>query len=369
MNYYIEISRLVDFALSGNRVEVTNQVNKLIEQLQNDGDLVAAQGLTKKVSNLGSKVVNPQGIFNKPIPVEKDNRFSLADKTFPDENCSKVFLSPRKSEEIESFLDYIRKQEKLLELGIPSNPSLLLHGVPGTGKSQLANYIASELKLPLITARSDALISSYLGSTSKNIRSLLEYANSEPCVLFLDEFDSIAKARDDKNEIGELKRVVVSLLQNIDSLNNTVVVAATNHPHLLDPAVWRRFHYKMELGLPELQVRQKLIDSLLKRFVSDEHDISILAKLTDQRTGAEIEMVIHEYLRFIVVNELPFELGAICRRVLIDKYPNLTFDAQVKKEELARLHECDNNLFTYRLLALVFDISLSYVGKLLKGNR
>ncbi|HAS6029469.1 DNA-binding protein [Vibrio vulnificus] len=369
MEYYIEISRLVDKALSGNRIEVVNQVTKLVDLLEKNGDMLAAQGLAKKLSSSGRNAINAQSVFQKPIPVEKDNRFALADKSMPSESSSKVFLSDGKTQDVKAFLDYIRKQDKLYELGIPSNPSLLLHGVPGTGKSQLASHIACELSLPLITARSDALISSYLGSTSKNIRSLLEYANSEPCVLFLDEFDSIAKARDDKNEIGELKRVVVSLLQNIDSLDNTVVIAATNHPHLLDPAVWRRFHYKMELGLPEHDVRHRIIDHLLNTFRVNESDISVLAKITDQMTGAEIEMVIHEYLRFIIVNDFSFELGALCRKILADKHSNLTFDVTNRKEELAWLHECDTNLYTYRLLALVFDISSSYVGKLLKGNK
>ncbi len=148
---------------------------------------------------------------------------------------------------VNAFVSYLGKKDELNALNIPINPTLLLFGPPGTGKSKLAANIAARVGLPLVTARADALISSYLGSTSKNIRSLMEYAKSEPCVLFLDEFDSIAKARDDKNEIGELKRVVVSLLQNIDTLKDTIVIAATNHAHLLDPAIGRRFHYKMEL--------------------------------------------------------------------------------------------------------------------------
>ncbi|HAS4572866.1 TPA: ATP-binding protein [Vibrio cholerae] len=368
MEYYVEVSRLVDSAVAGNQTNSINLTRKLIDALKNNGDFVAAAGLEKKLATVQSSPIKSQGLFEKPVPVEKDNRFALADRIFPSPDESKVFLSAAKSEEIKSFLTYILKQERLREVGIPANPSLLLYGMPGTGKSQLANYIASELNLPLVIARSDALISSYLGSTSKNIRSLLEYASTEPCVLFLDEFDSIAKARDDKNEIGELKRVVVSLLQNIDSLNNTVLVAATNHPHLLDPAVWRRFHYKMELGLPDLDVRRNLIHNILNNFIDNDCDIMILAKLTSDKTGAEIKMVIHEYLRFIIVNDLDFDLGDICRRILKDKYTHLSFEPENKRQEIIWLHGCDNGLFTYRLLALIFDISLSYVGKILKGS-
>ena len=96
----------------------------------------------------------------------------------------------------------------------------MLYGVPGCGKSTVAKYIAQQIGLPLVIARLDALVSSLLGSTSKNIRKVFDFADSRPCILFLDEFDAIAKARDDQHELGELKRVINSLLQNIDSLSS-----------------------------------------------------------------------------------------------------------------------------------------------------
>lgn len=368
MEYYSEISKLVDSALVGNRQDALKQIQNLINILTDHGDTVAAKGLSNKLSGNIKNTISTQSVFNKPIPVEKDNRFSLADRTLPQENESIVFLSAEKELEIRSFIEYILKQDKLAEVGIPSNPTLLLYGIPGTGKSQLAKYIASKLDMPLITARADALISSYLGSTSKNIRSLLEYANSEPCVLFLDEFDAIAKARDDKNEIGELKRVVVSLLQNIDSLKNTILIAATNHQHLLDPAVWRRFHYKMELSKPDIHVRSSLINHLLINFSIDEEDVIILSKLSDDLTGAEIEMIIYDYLRYIVINDINFNSTDISQRILKSKFVNLTFNSDERKQELDLLHEYDKNLFTYRLLATIFGISSSYVGKILKGK-
>ena len=96
---------------------------------------------------------------------------------------------------------------------------MLLYGPPGVGKSETAKYVAARLEVPLYTVRTDSLVSSYLGSTSKNLRSVFDFVSAEPCVLFLDELDAIAKQRDDSQELGELKRVVISLLQNIDKLN------------------------------------------------------------------------------------------------------------------------------------------------------
>ncbi|MFX5839347.1 ATP-binding protein, partial [Acinetobacter baumannii] len=123
--------------------------------------------------------------------------------------------------------------------------SFLMYGPPGTGKTRLARHIATELGLELYVARLDGLISSYLGSTSKNIRALFDFAARTPCVLFLDEFDAIAKVRSDDQELGELKRVVNSFLQNLDTLGkHSIILAATNHESLLDAAVWRRFTYR-----------------------------------------------------------------------------------------------------------------------------
>src|SRR5438477_8302827 len=119
---------------------------------------------------------------------------------------------------------------------------MLIHGPPGTGKTQTARWITGQLSLPLLTVRCDTLVSSLLGQTSKNLRRVFEHAVQRPCVLFLDEFDALASARGNERDVGELQRVVISLLQNVDALpDNTILIAATNHEQLLDPAVWRRF--------------------------------------------------------------------------------------------------------------------------------
>ena len=116
----------------------------------------------------------------------------------------------------------------------------------------------------MVTARLDGLVSSLLGSTAKNIRKVFDYASKRECILFLDEFDVIAKLRDDKNELGELKRVVNSLLQNIDGFNNdSILIAATNHHELLDPAIWRRFSTIAALEKPLWDEIVRYLNTLL----------------------------------------------------------------------------------------------------------
>ena len=121
------------------------------------------------------------------------------------------------------------------------------------------------MNLPLVTARFDTLISSLLGNTAKNIHRIFEFAKKRPCILFLDEFDAIAKARDDAHELGELKRVVNSLLQNIDDFSQEgILIAATNHADMLDSAVWRRFQTIIELPTPGSDEIRRFINQFPK---------------------------------------------------------------------------------------------------------
>ena len=128
---------------------------------------------------------------------------------------------------------------------------ILLVGAPGNGKTTLAEGIAESLAVPLIVPRYELLIGSYLGETAARLARVVEYARSRPCVLFFDEFDTLGKERGDKHETGEIKRVVSSLLLQMDSLPSYVVlIAATNHAELLDRAAWRRFQLRLELAPP-----------------------------------------------------------------------------------------------------------------------
>jgi AAA+ superfamily predicted ATPase len=128
----------------------------------------------------------------------------------------------------------------------------------------LAEAIAYSLALPLFVVRYDAIIGSYLGETASRLRRVMDYARTTPCVLFFDEFDAIGKERGDIHETGEIKRVVTSLLMQIDDLPSyTVVVAATNHAELLDRAVWRRFQIRLNLPAPKSTDLVRFVDRFL----------------------------------------------------------------------------------------------------------
>lgn len=149
------------------------------------------------------------------------------------------------------MLEEQHRTDLLRSHGLEPRHRVLLEGPPGNGKTTLAEAIAYELAVPLFVVRYEAVIGSFLGETSTRLRKLFEFVRTHPCVLFFDEFDTLGKERGDVHETGEIKRVVSSLLLQIDALPSyVVVVTASNHPELLDRAVWRRFEIRLALPQP-----------------------------------------------------------------------------------------------------------------------
>lgn len=151
--------------------------------------------------------------------------------------------------------------------GLEPRHRILLVGPPGTGKTTLAEAIAEAVSVPLFVVRYESMIGSYLGETATRLKRLFDYVRTTPCVLFFDEFDAVGKERGDTHETGEIKRVVASLLMQVDDLPSyTIVAAATNHPELLDRASWRRFQIRLPLPLPDSRALALYIQSFAARF-------------------------------------------------------------------------------------------------------
>jgi SpoVK/Ycf46/Vps4 family AAA+-type ATPase len=202
----------------------------------------------------------------RPQSIPSDVEGSLAQLS-PRRRLRDLVLPANTSADIREFIDEYSEIQLLRSHGLEPRHKVLLVGPPGTGKTSLAEVLANELKLPFLVVRYDGLIASYLGETATRLRKLTDFVSEKPCLVFFDEFDTIGKERGDAQETGEIKRVVSSLLLQMDTIpSHCVVVCATNHPELLDRAVWRRFELRLDIPLPgEPEIRewfQRLVKDL-----------------------------------------------------------------------------------------------------------
>lgn len=373
MKYSIEIGKIIEGSLKHDQTKVINYTNQLISKLETDGETRAVAKFKKLLSAQTEMSLTAMGNNAKSlsIPVDTESRTTLADIIYPDENNIEVILSKRNADKLDSFILSYKNADKLNDLGIGVSNTLLLYGPPGCGKTKCAYLIAKQLNLPLVIARLDSLISSYLGTTAKNIRNLFEFAQKIPCVLFLDEFDAIAKARDDNNELGELKRVVNSLLQNVDSMSkDSLLLAATNHQQLLDSAVWRRFDYKLEIELPDKEAISKLIYLFTGHMGTlSEKDVTELSTLFYGLSGAEIEELITKSIRNAVIHNHSFDKKNIYEEyfILQNILPQNCNDTRKLLQIKAKyLRKCNEKIFSLQVIADVLGSSKTTIQKIIK---
>ena len=227
------------------------------------------------------------------------------------------------SKELTQILLERSQLDRLNAAGVLPTRSLLFVGPPGVGKSLAARYLASEMRRPLLTLDLAAVMSSFLGRTGNNIRTVLEFARRKPSILLLDEFDAIAKRRDDSAEIGELKRLVTVLLQAIDDWpSHGILIAATNHPDLLDPAVWRRFERILRFELPGFKEIRNAVNIALQddqQNVSSE-TVTLLAALLTGQSFADIDRIITTARRESVIDQVPLsQIIDKCNATLMEK--------------------------------------------------
>jgi SpoVK/Ycf46/Vps4 family AAA+-type ATPase len=247
---------------------------KLEELLEQDSQSLETREVAPKP--FGLRTLNGASLYQEINPSKRLNQLVLTETTV--KTCTEVIEEQMRSELLRSY-------------GIEPRNKILLYGPPGNGKTSLAEAIANALMVPLYMVTYDTLIGAYLGETASNLAKLFEYARTRQCVLFFDEFETLGKERGDRHETGEIKRVVSSLLMNIDALPSyVVVIAATNHEALLDIAAWRRFQVKIELGKPSIDDIQCWLTSFEKRMrFSFNIQLSNLAKRLLGRSYAEVE--------------------------------------------------------------------------------
>ena len=237
-----------------------------------------------------------------PMPLDQDSRLELLRVESPVELKHEPVFSPDIHQALCGLLEEHRHAEVLRRKGLHPTRTALFTGIPGVGKTYAARWLARELGLPLLTLDLSAVMSSFLGRTGGNVRAVLDYAKNTQSVLLLDELDAVAKRRDDAHELGELKRLVTVLLQEIDNWpNDRLLLAATNHAELLDPAVWRRFELK--LGFEPLD--EVVIENFTRQLLADEstkdHWFCLFSTVFSGQAHHEIEHLIKRARRDVAL--------------------------------------------------------------------
>lgn len=179
-------------------------------------------------------------------------------------NENRYYLSNRESKVVEKILKLNKASQRLAEIGVNYINSTIFYGESGTGKTTLGRYMAYKMGIPFAYLNFSRVVDSYLGSTQKNISKVFDHVKQRKCVFMIDEIDAIGMRRRDSKEVGEMSRIVISLMQNLDMLTNDVVLlGATNRLDIIDEALLRRFTTKHEIKRPNKQERYEIASKFL----------------------------------------------------------------------------------------------------------
>lgn len=248
---------LVEAERRGDRERFKVLVESMIAEERANQHHLLADRLSQLIMTTG------QGIRDDQANAIRD----LVHEIVPNRRLSNVELASVPQRVVKELVEEQQRAELLRSYGIEPRNRILLSGPPGNGKTSVAEAIASELMLPFYIIRYEGVMSSFLGETAARLDNAFEFARTRRCVLFFDELDTIAKERSDEHETGEIKRVVSTLLLQIDRLPAHVIfIGATNHSELLDRAAWRRFQVRVELGTPSRTQATNFLEKLASRF-------------------------------------------------------------------------------------------------------
>lgn len=250
---------LVDAQRRGDSARFRTLVEAIIAEERSNQHHLVADRLSELIRTAGSSDGLARDDSSRPVA-------DLLHDIVPRRRLMDLQLDEAVTTAAAEVVEEHRRAELLRSHGIEPRNRILLEGPPGNGKTSLAEAIAAESMLPFYLVRYEGIVSSFLGETAGRLDHVFEFARTRRCVLFFDEFDTIAKERADTHETGEIKRVVSTLLLQIDRLpSHVIVVCATNHAELLDRAAWRRFQLRLVLNPPSRTQTTRFLQTLSVR--------------------------------------------------------------------------------------------------------
>lgn len=273
---------------------------QIIDEEEKKNNRVLARSLRKTLENGPSRLSRPKALA--PLIPFPEAAADFIERVEPAHSRNDIILGATTVRVLLGLVKEYRRADDIRRHGLKIRSKLLFCGPPGCGKTLCAEIFAAELGLPLFLVKLDRLISSYLGETAANIRKTFEFARRQPCVLFFDEFDALARSRDDSSEHNELRRVVNSLLLFIDHIQpKGFLIAATNLDRSLDPAVWRRFDEVVWFDKPDRSMIKRFLRLKFKN-VATAFDPMLRAEALEGYAYAEIERVCIQAIKAMIVD-------------------------------------------------------------------
>lgn len=364
MNIYNLLPKLIASAMEHDKKTLESIAIMMSRELKKEYPEISSA----IISSLSSDSFRTERSLNmKPAPIDKESRFELINIKRPLDVLPPV-LDDKTNKQLFDLIKERSLIKELLENDITPPNSILLYGVPGVGKTYIANWLASELNLPLLILNLASSISSYLGRTGQNIHSIFEYAKSQNAILFLDELDAIAKRRDDAGDLGELKRLVNVLLKELDECPySCIIIGATNHPDLLDKAIWRRFDRTIEVPLPTEIERIELVKRHLSKFYEliSKDVVNYLCKNTNEVNAADM-CKLCEHIKRRTILEKKSDVDILTLEELFILKP---LNGKDKKKEICLNLKSKFPNLTQRDIAKITQIPLSSVSRYLIDKR
>ncbi len=299
---------LVDAERRGDKQRFRALVEAIIAEERANQHHLVADRLSELITTMGSS-----DLLARDDSATRVNDLVL--DVIPKRRLASLQLSLTVRRAVQELIEEHQRVELLRSHGLEPRSRVLLDGPPGNGKTSLAEAIATETMLPFYVVRYEGIVSSFLGETASRLNHAFEFARTRRCVLFFDEFDTIAKERSDTHETGEIKRVVSTLLLQIDRLPpHVIVVCSTNHSELLDRGAWRRFQLRLELPAPSRAEATQFLETLATRLGG--HLGLAPRTLADKLAGAsyaELEQVVLDIRRRLVLALPDGNLAEIAR--------------------------------------------------------
>lgn len=355
---YTLITQLVSAHFKNDNASFESLLLSIIRVVSADSSKLAQKNALKMAKLLKEHQAGMStSTYTRSVPQES----TIMDKSFyqviePKISLQDLVLPTGIVDQVQSILLSRQNIEKLRSKQIPAIAKVIINGKPGTGKSSLAAAIANELNIQLLVIKLPMLFSSYLGDSGRNILNTFQQIESQNAVILFDEFDSIATSRSNRNDIGEIRRVVNTLLTLLDNWQGQgLIIATTNNSEELDEAIWRRFDLSMSMPLPHYAERMQLWQQYGQDQLS-RPQLELVSHATQGWSPAEIKLLSQQAMREFILKEKSF-FGSIASQL-----PWKNVNRVMRKNLLLLLHESSPELST-RELSEIVGISKSTVQR------